>query len=124
MKTVTLLFIAILFCFSCMAQKPTVDEITKTLKASWEKAQTANQEKNTININSIKIGASNISTSAQQFDGVPKGALITFAKIDFIQNQFFSNETQHTHRIMTAWIYKDQFGDWQIKNAGTIYPDK
>ena len=124
MRTLTLLLTSVLF-FSCsQAQKPTIADITAALKSSWEHPQTTSREKQTVTINSIKIGTSEKSNYAQQMDGVPKDALVTHVKIDFTHNQFFSTETQQTRRIMTALSFKDQFGDWKIMNVGVVYPDK
>jgi hypothetical protein len=122
MRTVTIFFIAILFSGTSQAQKPTTKDITSALKSTWENPQGPNREKNTVTINSIKLGTSEKSGSKHHFEGVPKGALVTNAKIDFIQNKFYSNETQHVRRIMTAWVFKDQFGDWKVMNVGVVYP--
>jgi hypothetical protein len=116
------LLTAVLFCSGIRAQKPTTKDITIALKSTWENEQGPNREKNTVTVNSIKLGTSEKSNSKHQFEGVPKGALVTNAKIDFIQNKFYSNETQHVRRIMTAWIFKDQFGDWRVMNVGVVYP--
>jgi len=119
-------FSVALFLISCSAnaQKPTKEDISKALKSTWEKAATTLEPKKTITINEIKFGTSETASTTQQFEGVPKGAMVTHAKIDFTQNLFYNDETQKTRRIMTAWVYKDAFGDWAIKNAGVIYPDK
>lgn len=122
MRTLFLLIALILPGFSSQAQKPTNDDITKVLKATWENSKSSNQAKKTVTINSIKLGMSEKSNYAQQLEGVPKNAWITHAKIDFTQNTFYSNETQPVRRIMTVWVYRDQFGDWGIKNVGTVYP--
>ncbi|MCW3092247.1 MAG: hypothetical protein JWP81_3316 [Ferruginibacter sp.] len=124
MRTLIFLFITISFFCSTQAQKPTAKDITNGLKSTWENAQSANREKNTVTINSIKLGTSEKANSKHQFEGVPKGGLVTNAKIDFTQNKFYSNETQHVRRIMTAWVFKDQFGDWKVMNTGVVYPDK
>lgn len=122
-----LLFIPVMaFLVSCSAdaQKPTRDDVTKAIKSTWEKAQTSFEPKTTVTINNIRFGTSEKSNYAQQLEGVPKGALITNAKIDWTQNLFYTNETQHVRRIMTAWVYKNSFGEWEIMNTGTVYPDK
>ncbi len=58
----------------------------------------------------------------EQLEGVPKGALVTHAKIDWNLNSFYSNETQVTRRITTALVYKDHFDEWTVMNIGTVYP--
>src|SRR5437764_1056234 len=95
MRTLTLLLTSILL-FSCSeAQKPTIADITAALKSTWEHPQTTVREKQTVTVNNIKIGGSDKSNYAQQMDGIPKGTLVTYAKIDFTHNQFYSNETEH-----------------------------
>jgi hypothetical protein len=104
--------------------KPTAEDITAALKASWERPQTTNQPKQTVTIHDIKMRSSEIANLKHQYDGIPKETIVTNAKIDFTQYMFYSNETQHTRRIMTAWVFKDQFGEWKIMNVGVVYPDK
>jgi hypothetical protein len=115
---------ALLISCSADAQKPTKDDITKSLKATWEKAATSFAPKTTVTVNEIKFGTSEKSNYKQQLEGVPKGALITNAKIDFTENTFYTSETRKVRRIMTAWVYKDAFGEWAIMNTYTAYPDK
>ena len=124
MRTLTLLLTSILLFFCSEAQKPTIADITTALKSTWEHPQTTVREKQTVTVNNIKIGGSDKSNYAQQMDGIPKDALVTYAKIDFTHNQFYSNETEHVRRIMTALVFKDQFGDWKVMNTGVVYPDK
>lgn len=105
-------------------QIPTIADITATLKSIWETEGTSLKPKETTTVNSIKIGSSEKSNYAQQLEGVPKTSVVTHAKIDFTQNIFYTNETQQVRRIMTAWVYRDQFNEWKIMNAGVVYPDK
>ncbi len=92
------------------------------MKLTWERAESTTAPKSTVTVNNIQFGSSEKSNYAQELEGVPKNALITNAKIDFTENIFYSNETKHTRRIMTAWIYKDQFNEWAIMNTNTDYP--
>ncbi len=119
-----LIIMASLISCSADAQKPTKDDVTKAIKSTFERAQTSSEPKKTVTINDIKFGDSEKSNLDHQFDGVPKGSVITHAKIDFTQNLFYSNETQHVRRVMTAYVYKDHFGEWEVMNAGVVYPDK
>lgn len=121
-----LFFSVMLLLFSCSGsvggEKPTKEEVTKALKLTWERAESTTAPKSTVTVNDIKFGTSENANYAQELEGVPKDALITNAKIDFTENQFYSNETKHTRRIMTAWIYKNQFNEWAIMNTYTEYP--
>jgi hypothetical protein len=49
--------------------------------------------------------------------------MLTHAKIDFTHTAFY-NDPIHVRRIMTAWVFRDQFNEWKIMNAGVVYPDK
>jgi len=105
--------------FSAYAQKPTKADITNAMKSTWEKAQTSAEPKKTVTINDIRFGTSERSNEIQQANGVPKGALITNAKIDWTQTLFYSNETQHVRRLMTAWVYKNAFDEWEVMSNGS-----
>ncbi|MGG9963094.1 hypothetical protein [Ferruginibacter sp. SUN106] len=115
-------FLLLLISCSADAQKPTKENITKAIKSTWEKAASSLEPQKTVTINEIKMGTSSKANYAQELEGVPKGALVTMAKIDFTQNIFYTGETQHTRRIMTAWVYKNAFGEWEVMNTGTVYP--
>lgn len=119
--TKTFLFVLLFSIFSSIsqAQKPTEADITSVMKKMWEQEK---GPRKTVTINSIKLGTSEKSNYAQQLEGVPKNALITHAKIDWNLNTFYSNDIQVTRRITTAWVYKDQFNEWSVKNTGTVYP--
>jgi hypothetical protein len=110
-------------CSGGEGQKPTKDDVTNAIKSSWEKDASNTAPKTTVTMNDITFGTSENSNYAQQLEGVPKEALITNAKIDFTENIFYTDQTKHTRRIMTAWVYKDSFDEWAIMNTYTAYPD-
>jgi hypothetical protein len=123
MKKTLFLFLLPVTMVSCsMAQKPTVKDITQAMKTIWEKPATTMEPKSTIDINSIKIGTTAKANYAQELDGIPKGAMVTYAKIDFTQNQFYTDGVHKVRRITTGLVYKDQFGDWTVMDAATTYP--
>ena len=121
-----LFFLVIVFLFSCSGggggEKPTKEDVTKAMQLTWEKPASTTAPKSTVTINDIKFGDSEKANYAHQLEGVPENGLITNAKIDFTENLFYSNETKHTRRIMTAWVYKDKFNEWAIMNTYTAYP--
>ncbi len=121
MKQLLLLITTLLCTTICFAQKPTKADVTKSMKADWEKSGEGYGPKETITINDIKFGKSEKATLKHQYEGVPKGALITHAKIDFTHTKYYTDQTQNVRRLMTAWIYKDQFGEWQVMNVFTKY---
>jgi len=104
-------------------EKPTKEDVTKTMQLTWEKPASTTAPKSTVTINDIKFGSSEKANYAQELEGVPKEALITNAKIDFTENIFYNDQTKHTRRIMTAWVYKDKFNEWAVMNTYTSYPE-
>ena len=123
-----LLFISVIALFiSCSGgasgEKPTREDVTKAMKLTWEKPASSTAPKSTVTINNIVFGTSEQANYAQELEGVPKEALVTNAKIDFTENIFYTDETKHTRRIMTAWVYKDKFNEWAVMNTYTAYPD-
>ena len=124
MKQITLLAIAVV-AMTCTAnsQKPTKDDVIKVMKQTWENPASNTKAKSTIEINDIKFGNSEKSNYAHQLDGIPKGATVTHTKIDFTQLTHYTDKIQKTRRIMTAFVYKNQFGEWSVMNNGTKYVD-
>lgn len=125
MKNFMLLLLLPFVLISCAnGQKPTKEIIMKVMKATWEHAGDSMQPKVTVDFTDIKLGSSQKANYAQELNGIPKGALVTSAKIDFTTNTFYSNTTQKVRRITIADVYKDKFGEWAVMNTATTYPDK
>jgi hypothetical protein len=117
MRVLLLSFIC-LFFLSSRAQKPTVENIGKALKSTWEKPATSSTPRQSATIHSIKIGSSAKANVQDKIDGIPPDAAVTIAQIDFTVREYYSDQTQATHRLMTAKVYKDQFGEWAVKSNG------
>lgn len=120
-RSILLLLMAFLFSCNSNAQKPTKEDVTKVIKATWEREKTDFQAKCTVIINDIKFGTSEKSNYAMQLNGIPKGALVTHAKIDFTQQTFHNTQTELVRRVTTAYVYKDKFKEWAVMNNGTKY---
>lgn len=122
-----LTFIMLLFCIGCSGgngEKPTKEQVIAVMRSVWDKPQTNINPGSKIDVNDITFGSSEKANYAQQLEGVPENALITNAKIDFTENIFYTDGTQHVRRIMTAWVYKDKFNQWAVMDIGTVYPGK
>ncbi len=123
MRKIVLFLLLSFSMVSCsMGQKPTRDNIIKAMKTMWEKPATTMEPKSTIDINDLKIGTSAKANYAQELDGIPKGATVTSVKVDFTQNQFYSDGVHKVRRITVGLAYKDQFGEWAVMNTATTYP--
>ncbi|MCE3282573.1 MAG: hypothetical protein K0Q66_1310 [Chitinophagaceae bacterium] len=119
-----MLLAAVLILVSCSSseaegQKPTKADVTKVIKATWEKSGEGYGPKETVEIHEIKFGASEKANAKQELEGVPKGALVTHAKIDFTLTKHYDDGDKKHRRVMSAWVYKDQFGDWKVKSYGS-----
>ena len=110
--------IASLIVFCSAAQSPTKTDIVKALRSTWDRPQTSSGPKQSVTIHSIKIGSGAKANVQDKIDGIPGTATVTIAQIDFTDRQYYNDQTMATHRIMTAKVYKDQFGDWAVKSNG------
>jgi len=44
--------------------------------------------------------------------------MVTIVQIDFVVREYYGDQTQVTHRVMKAKVYKDQFDEWAVKSNG------
>lgn len=102
---------------------PTVEDIKAAMRQTWEQSG-ASGPRVTVSFANVTIGASRTANLQQVYDGVPKGAMVTTAKIDFTATTHYSGGPQNTRRIMTALVYRNDFKEWTVMNTGTVYPDK
>ena len=103
-------------------QKPTKEDIISTMKNTWERKGTQFEPKVTITVNDLNIGSSAEANYADELNGIPKGALITAAKMDFTANTNNSDGIHPTRRIMTLSVYKNKLNEWECMNTGCTYP--
>ena len=117
MRYLILVFTA-LFFIDCSAQKPTKENIEKAVRSTWDRNAVGSSPKQSILIHSIKIGSSAKVSLQDKIDGIPPSSAVTITEVDFTVREFYSDKTQVTHRLMTAKIFKDQFGEWAFKSNG------
>jgi hypothetical protein len=119
MKAFLFLFAACIF-FSCSSAggKPTKADVEKALRARWDKPATSMEPKQSITIESIKIGSGAIANDQDLIDGIPPKAMVTIVQIEFTVRQYYNDQTMVTKRVMLAKVYKDQFGEWEVMNSG------
>lgn len=104
--------------FSSYAQTPTKANIENAIRSTWDRPATTSSPKQQVTINSIKIGTQAKANLQDKIDGIPEKSIVTIAQIDFIVREYYSDQTQVTHRVMTAKVYKDQFDEWAAKSNG------
>jgi hypothetical protein len=117
MKKLLILLSSFLFLY-CSAQKPTKENIETALRSTWDREATSSSPKQAVTIQTIKIGSGATANKQDLIDGIPEGAMVTVAQVDFTTHQYYNDQTSVTHRIMNAKVYKDQFGDWAVKSNG------
>ncbi len=94
---------------------PTRATVEQALKSRWDKSATANSPRATLTLNSVKFGKPAMATAQEyQVDGVPKGAMVTPAVIDFTVRTYYSTETQVVQRVRAASVYKDKMDEWAV----------
>ena len=114
MKQLLSLLVFVMATIITNAQKPTKEDIINALKAKRESAASSIYPKYTLEIHDIKIGTSSKANYKQELEGVPKGALVTFAKIDVTLNGHYT-PIQKNRTEESLWVFKDQFGEWNTK---------
>jgi len=100
------------------AQKaaPTKEIVEKVLKSSWDKSG-ANYPnvKVVLTLNDIKFGKAYMATVQEvQVEGIPKGAMVTPAIVDFTVRTYYNTETQAVRRVREARVYKNKFDEWAV----------
>ena len=112
--------LTLLICLPLQAatQAPTPADVEQALKARWDKSATASSPRAALTLNSVKFGKESQAT-VQQFEveGVPKGASVTPAIIDFTVRTYYGNETEVVHRVREAAVYKDKMDEWAVMSG-------
>lgn len=124
MRYLLLLLLSFTLIRCSSGPKPTKEDIIKVMKETWEQEASSLNPKVTVDVTNIDLGASSEANESQELSGIPKGALVTTAQIDWTENTFYDSGVRQLKRITTAWVYKDQFGKWAVMNTATTYPDK
>ena len=94
---------------------PTQQIVEQALKGQWNKSATSSGPKTTLTLNSVKFGKATKATMQEyEVEGVPKGAMVTPAIVDFTVRMYYSNETQVVHRVREAFVYKDKMDEWAV----------
>jgi len=94
---------------------PTKEIVEQVLKSGWDKAASSLNAKAVLTLNSIKMGPATKATVQQvQVDGLPEGAMVTPAVVDFTVRTYYTGETQALRRVREAIIYKDKMGEWAV----------
>ncbi len=107
------------------AEKPTKEIVEKVLRSSWEKLGSKFEPKVTLEVNSVKFGKPYKATLQEvQVEGLPAGATVVPAIVDFSVRTFHARETQVLRRVREARVYTDKFDEWAVKTGSVRGEDK
>jgi len=113
MKLLLALLLLTVTASGLRAQKPTKEDITAAMKRFWEQDK---GPRKTVEIHSIEISKSETANLKHQVEGIPKNATVTYVVIDWSHHSHYTDKTQTARRIMDAWVFKDQNGNWRMKS--------
>ena len=94
---------------------PTQEIVEHALQSKWNRSATSSTPKALLTLNSVKFGkASKATIQEYEVEGIPKGAMVTPAVVDFTVRTYYSSETQAVHRVREAFVYKDKMDEWAV----------
>ncbi|MCB1602206.1 MAG: hypothetical protein R3F18_16300 [Lysobacterales bacterium] len=108
-----LMVILLCACGNTNAQ-PTREDVERAMRETWEKAGDDFSPRTTIEFNEIKIGNTYPANEQNVIDGIPPGAAVTAAIVDFTVRTYYSDSTNAVRRKREAAIYQDKFGEWAV----------
>lgn len=100
-------------CGSSGAQ-PAREDVERAMRASWEKSGDNFSPRTTIEFNEIKFGSTYPANEQEVIDGIPPGAAVTAAIIDFTVRTYYTDTTKAVRRKREAAVYQDKFGEWAV----------
>jgi hypothetical protein len=98
--------------------RPTEADVRQYLKRAFEKEATSYAPRTEVTLNSVQFGETEESNYNQQLNGVPKGAAVTHAKIDYTKRTYYSSGPKDVRIESKSWVYKDQFQEWICMSNG------
>ena len=99
------------------APAPTQEEIDGVMHRRWDRQATGSTPKSVVTLNWVKIGATNTANAQDVVDGIPPGADVTAALIDFTVRSYYSDSVETVHRVREASVYRDKFSAWDMKTG-------
>jgi hypothetical protein len=121
---ILLLALATAGCSRAHKEVPTEADIEKNMRATWEKPATTLEPRTSLAVHSIKIGSGAVANEQDKIDGIPPGAWVTIALVDFTVRSYYTDSTQAMHRVRECKVYKDQFNEWAVMISRTRGEDQ
>lgn len=108
-----LLVVLLCACGSSGAQ-PAREDVERALRETWEKAGDNFSPRTTIEFNEIKFGNTYPANEQDVINGIPPGAAVTAAIVDFTVRTYYTDTTKAVRRKREAAVYQDKFGEWAV----------
>ena len=97
------------------AQRPITTIVEAVLKSSWDRTASSTNPRAVLTLNAVRFGTAARATAQEvQVEGIPRGARVTPAIVDFTVRTYYTNEIQVLRRVREARVYRDKMGDWAI----------
>ena len=99
------------------AAAPAAADIEKLMHDRWDKQAASSTPKSTVTVNAVKIGSTYSANAQDVVDGIPPGADVTAALIDFTVRSYYSDGVEAVRRVREASVYRNKFGVWDVKTG-------
>lgn len=107
------------------AQAPSAQIVEAALRKQWAPVTSVTGgQKKSVTVHSIKLGKpAKAALSDVGIDGVPKGADVTPALVDFTVREYYATETLAVRRVREIKVFKDAFDEWTLLSGSARGPD-
>ena len=97
------------------AEEVTKDIVERVLKSGWDRSETSTNSKSALTLNEVKFGKPAVATVQEvQVEGIPDGAMVTPAVVDFTVRTYYASEIQGLRRVREARVYRDKMSEWAV----------
>lgn len=103
--------------------KPQPADIEQALNHLWAHPATPMDFRTSVRLNSVKIGGSAKANDGQVLEGLPTGATIWVARVDFTVLTHEPKVTRTIRRVRVCSVYKDQLDEWNLQSGSPVGAD-
>ena len=107
------------------AQATSTQIVEDALRKQWAPViSVTGGQKKSVTVHSVKLGKpAKAALSDVGIDGVPQGAVVTPALVDFTVREYYSTETQAVRRVHEVKVFKNAFDEWALLSGSAQGPD-
>jgi hypothetical protein len=104
---------------SSSSDKPTKEIIEASLHKQYDIKGSPTTPGYSVEVHSIKIGATEGTDEQDRIDGIPEASSVTMAKVEYTRRTYYTDATKAYRETGTFKVYKDAFGEWIAMLDGT-----